>query len=297
MKLKKTAAVISAAAVALVLTGCGKEEKQPAFNENKIESRIESVLGGNKSTPSFSKKPVESKPEEVKLAMTDEIKNAAFNSGLVQINNDIFQQGGYITVADFVEKYKDRYDVVYQNANLPYEEAGEYLLQSYDYVGDWKYHLLLTPKAGVGDSSKRITVQIENRKTSGGEDKIPLAEGVVTKFILEESNDASNPYWLPQGFSNSKYKGLETANEGHKKDSFIKMLEDNGFTLFEGNQYWTNEDLNNRYWKDTAGNIMFRVTGEVNSFGKKPVYEYRAGINADTDKLSYVSLVSINYEE
>lgn len=68
--------------------------------------------------------------------------------------------GGYLTVAEFVEKYKDRYDIIYANGNLTYEEAAkDQLLQSYTFVGD---------------SSKNILVQIENRTTTGGEDKIPL---------------------------------------------------------------------------------------------------------------------------
>lgn len=311
-KIKTISAALLAAVICASFAGCadkktptGGNNKNPGINESKIESRIENIFGGESSSKkTVTSKPVETSKPEVKFEMTDEIKNAAFNSGFIQINNDIFQQGGYITVADFVAKYKDRYDIVYQNANLPYEEAGEYLLQSVDYVGDWKYHLLLTPKAGVGDSSKKISVQIENRTTTGGEDKIPLAEGIVTEFNPDEAPTASNPYWFPQGFTNAKnrgansgYKDLETANEGYKKDSFIKMLEDKGFTLFEGNQYLTNEDLNNRYWKDSAGNITFQVSGEVNSFGRKPVYQYVAGINADTDKLGSVRIMSIKYVE
>ena len=229
--------------------------------------------------------------------MSSEIKNADFNSGLVQINNDIFQMSGYISVADFVEKYKDRYDIMYttDGVRLPYDEAGDYLIYSWDYTGEWKYNLLLTPKEGVGKPDTQIKVQLQNRKTSG-EEKIPVAEGVITEFNLNDDPTAKCPYWLSQGFTNlyRDYSELETSNTGYKKDSFIKMLEDKGFTIFEGNQYWTSEDLNNRYWS-SSDRIDFQVSGETNSFGKKPQYLYRAVIDTNTDKLTLVYIVSIKY--
>lgn len=294
---KTIGAALLAAAMCASLAGCSKKDDNGVYidkngnisvNESKFENHVNSVFGGGTN----SSKPTSSAPEEVKFAMTDEIKNAAFNSGLIQLNNDIFQMGGYMTVADFVEKYKDRYDIVYTKANLPYEEAvKEYLLQSFDYVGQWEYYLSLTPKDGVGDNTDKLYVQIENRTTSGGEDKIPLSEGIVTDFCIDgsTSNKTTCPCWYPQGYTSrsNKYEDLETANTSYKKDAFIKMLEGKGFTLFEGNQFWTNEDLNNRYWKSGNG-YEFQVTGEVNSFGKKPVYQYTVDFNSDTDKLSRV---------
>lgn len=295
---KAIGAAILAAVMCASFAGCSKKDDNGVYidkdgnvsvNESKFENYVNSALGGGDTNNSTSS----SEPEEIKFVVSEEIKNADFESGLIQLNNDIFQMGGYMTVADFVEKYKDRYDIVYVKANLPYEEAvKEYLLQSYDYVGRWEYHLSLTPKDGVGDSSDKLYVQIENRTTSGGEDKIPLSEGIVTEFCIDNmtSFKTTCPCWYPQGFTtqSNKYKDLETANTDYKKDTFIKMLEDKGFILFEGNQFWTNEDLNNRYWKFGTG-YEFQVTGEVNCFGKKPIYQYVVSFNSDTDKLSSVS--------
>lgn len=45
--------------------------------------------------------------------VSDEIKNADLSSGLVQLNGDIMQVGGYIKTSDFYAKYADEYNFVY----------------------------------------------------------------------------------------------------------------------------------------------------------------------------------------
>lgn len=45
--------------------------------------------------------------------VSDEIKNADLSSGLVQLNGDIMQVGGYIKTSDFYAKYADEYSFVY----------------------------------------------------------------------------------------------------------------------------------------------------------------------------------------
>ena len=41
----------------------------------------------------------------------EEIINADFSSGLIQIGNDVFRLGGYLTVDQFISEYGDRYDM------------------------------------------------------------------------------------------------------------------------------------------------------------------------------------------
>ena len=50
-------------------------------------------------------------PEKIVYEPCEEIKNASLNSGYVQIGNTVFRNGGYYTVADFVSKYSDKYDL------------------------------------------------------------------------------------------------------------------------------------------------------------------------------------------
>ncbi|MDE6733760.1 MAG: hypothetical protein K2J77_12910 [Oscillospiraceae bacterium] len=304
---KAICASFLAAVMCVSLAGCGKSNSPVTTNPNKPNTTASKPNATTTSKPATTvSKPAPaqsttvSTPEKAELAITDEIKNADFNSGLIQINNDIFQMGGYLTVAEFVKKYKDRYDIVYANGKLPYEEAAkEQLLQSYDYVGETKYHLFLTAKNGDGDSSKRIAVQIENRTTSGGEDKIPLPEAIVTGFGLNDKNMTTYPFWYPGGFTDSQkakeygFLNQETANTDYTKEAVFQMLEDKGFTLFEGNPY-TGVDLTGKYWKSAAA-YEFYETGEVNAFGKKPVFHYQIALAADTDKLSSIRIIGVKY--
>ncbi len=306
-KFKTIGAAILAAVMCANLAGCGKSDPPAAANPTKpntTASKPNTTTTSNPaatvSKPAPAQSTTVSSPEKATLAITDEIKNADFNSGLIQINNDIFQMGGYLTVAEFVEKYKDRYDIAYANGNLSYEEAKELLLQSYDYVGEEKYHLSLTLK-GEGDSAKRVFAQVENRTTSGGEDKIPLSEAIVTGFGLNDKNHTTYPFWYPGGFTDSQkaseygFSNLETVNTDYTKEAVFQMLEDKGYTFYEGNPY-TGVDLTGKYWKAAAA-YEFYATGEVNAFGKKPVFHYQINIFADTDKLSSVRIINVKYED
>lgn len=199
--------IIGAALLTAVMcasfAGCAKEEKKSELNESNIESHIESIFGGGSADSDPSAKPEESEPEEVKLAMTDEIKNAALGSGLVQLNNDIFQRGGYMTAADLVEKYKESYDITY---NCPigyvmseagtYDECKDYLLEYHDeffesrtYIGrHWAerensmggvygggcYYLKLTPKTG---NSASVIAYVVNAVSP--DEKITLDRAIV----------------------------------------------------------------------------------------------------------------------
>ena len=47
---------------------------------------------------------------EKKYEPSQEILSSDFTSGLIQIGNDVFKCGGYLTISDFIEEYGDRYD-------------------------------------------------------------------------------------------------------------------------------------------------------------------------------------------
>lgn len=304
-RFKTICAAFLAAVMCVSLAGCGKSNSSVATNPNKPNTTASkpnttttSKPATTVSKPAPAQSTTVSTPEKAALTITDEIKNADFNSGLIQINNDIFQMGGYLTVAEFVEKYKDRYDIFWANGNMSYEEAKDQLLQSYDYVGEDKYHLSLTLK-GEGDSAKRVYARIENRTTSGGEDKIPLPEAIVTGFGLNDKNHTTYPFRYPGGFTDSQkakeygFLDLETENINYTKDAFFEMLEGKGYTFYEGNPY-TGVDLTGKYWKAAAA-YEFYATGEVNAFGKKPVFHYQLALAADTDKLSSIRIIGVKY--
>ena len=175
-KLKTIGAAMLAAAMCASLAGCAKEEEKPKLTESNIESHLESVFGNNSNNNPPSQDSTTSE-SEIKYEMTDEIKNAALDSGFIQINNEVFQQGGYITVADFVEKYKDSYDITYESSGLKkgtYEDCKEFLVEYLELnryfdttmvagmAMKQPYALKLTPKNGDNKSLRSLYAVIGN---------------------------------------------------------------------------------------------------------------------------------------
>lgn len=303
MQLRKISAV--AITAALLLSGCGEKENTPTSkpNESRVESRIEDVLGGE----STQSQPEASEPEEVKIEMTDEIKNAALNSGLVQLNNDVFQRGGYITVADFVEKYKDSYDITYSCPTEAgtYDECKDYLLEYYEGIFQsranmgttWQsdkgrsrgeYYLTLTPKNG----GKPVIAYVVN--ATSPDEKITLDKAIVAEIEPNYKDaDLTAHIWFPMGFSGSKFKD-ESENKSYTVKTIGETLEAMGLTKKEdkpkGSGIYPNLSYSehyNTYFK-RGENYECYVLGEENLFGAKPIYFYRFEIDPNTDKLDSV---------
>lgn len=124
------------------LTEKDKEDIQKARDElsdkdkKELDEIAKELEGG---TPSDNKAE-EPAVEEVKYAPKQEILDADFDSGLVQIGDDIFKCGGYLTLGDFVQQYGDNWEWE-KNGQTEEEYANidEYLNEcadKYDYVGN-----------------------------------------------------------------------------------------------------------------------------------------------------------------
>lgn len=322
-KCKAIGAAMLSTVMCASLVGCANNSnsENPA---KQSESKIENVLGENSNSPSSSTPEETSAPKEVKLEPTDEIKNAALNSGLVQYNNDIFQRGGYITAADFVEKYKDRYDITYscpghENAGS-YDECKDYLLTYYDdffeleHLNDfqlyhsmqerWKkkrygahgayngneYYLTLTPKNNSYGHS--VIAYVVN--ATSPDEKITLDKAIVVEIEPEYSDSKFiTPEWYPLGLNCNDFKDkYDSENKGYTEKSLCDALEVKGLTKnseFERTDAPSlyKAESYNTYWKNDSSIIGCYIVGELNLFGAVPIYYYRFTIDPNTDKLSY----------
>lgn len=306
---KAIGAAVLAAVMCASSAGCAKKEDTGVYvdkngnisiNESKLEDHVNSVFGGDTSNPTSSASEV-SQPKEVKLEPTDEIKNAALNSGLVQYNNDIFQRGGYITVPDFVEKYKDRYDITYNCHNGilfeekgSYDECKDYLLEYDQSYRKEKYYLALTKKNN--SSSKSFVKAIVVNATSPDE-KITLDKAIVVEMDVEHDLNHQNcyPEWFPLGFNGSLLTNYyDSENKNYTVNSLFEALKANGLAKNseferEGNlSDYANKADYNTYWKIDSNKVVCYIVGEENLFGAKPLYHYSFSIDPNTDKLSDV---------
>lgn len=279
-----------------------------------------SVVAGNTSKPSVSTPSSEPSPEAVKFAATDEIKNAALNSGLVQYNNDIFQRGGYMTVADFVEKYKDSYDIAYSKnrANTPlgsYDECKDYLIEYDKYVTSHNWDdngacLLLTPKSMKEEGKHKVQcyrLQARIANVTSPNEKITLDQAVVAEIVpyLVNGRVQEAPEWFPMGFGqllegdpdlDIRFDNYENINESYTEKSICEMLEAKGVKKYKGigrpdskkssnyNTYWFGRGYGDKQ------EVGCYVLGEKNLFGARPLYRYDFYINEDTDIVESVSV-------
>ncbi|MDE7360683.1 MAG: hypothetical protein K2N38_01985 [Oscillospiraceae bacterium] len=300
---KAIGAAILAAVMCSSFAGCSKKEDNGVYvdkdgnvyvNESKFEDHINSVFGGGDTNNSTSSTAGEtSEPEEFKLVVSDEIKNADLSSGKIQINNDIFQLGAYVTVAEFVEMYKDNYDITYKGGT--YEEHKDYLLkyQNYD-DGSTSYTLTMMPKL---KNASIITVNIDN--VTSPDEKITLDKAVVIGFNGFRYHSTDNTAVFPGGFMSNKLisngkkeEDFVNANEDFNIKTIPEYLEGAGFKLCEAD-IWSTPKITSAndklYW--TENNQWYaKCCGEKGLNGKIPVYKYNFVFNSDTDKLSYVGI-------
>lgn len=289
-------------------------------------ARPNSVFTGNTSKPSVSTPTTESTPEEVKFAMTDEIKNASLSSGLVQYNNDIFQSGGYMTVADFVEKYKDSYDFEYSKNRIytpigSYEECKDYLIE-YERSAvnsNWQNNkncLLLTPKGIKTKNGRENRVQAVVVNAASPDEKIPLNKAVVAEVVpyLVNADIQETPGWLPMGFSehhkdipgyNTHFENYKSENESYTQSDIVELMRSNGLKeyseIIKGD--WLpkrdNSKNHNIYWLAQGVGIKQKVgcyiLGEENLFGARPLYLYNFYINENTDIVESVSVSIVRF--
>ncbi len=322
-KIKPILAAVSAAVMCAALAGCESNDQE--ITEKDLESavsKLESYMQGsdkasvNSAKSSGSSKPEENpEPEEITYAPTDEIKNADFNSGLVQMNNEVFRQGGYITVEELVEKYKDAYDITYKDG--PYEERKDYLLEykKPSIETDWghsvnsNYTLLLTPKLGGDPSAHAITVKIGN--ATSPDEKITLDKAIVLSLEVCPINDryrknhisiwgAHGIYLSGKNFNNNDYDrwekpdGITSDLDGYTQKQIEEYLDGLGVKAVDFNAILPFDEYETFRVKDKP--FLYAV-GETNLFGARPIFEYSFRYDSDTDKLSEVYCQILKFME
>ncbi|WP_295069907.1 hypothetical protein [Ruminococcus sp.] len=131
MKKTRIAAFLFAVCLGAVsMTACGdskdnKKTKTSSKSAEDIEEKdLEEALDKlDKETAKEKEAATEAETEpttvaEIKYEATDEIKKAPLNSGYIQIGDTVFRRGNYMTVAEFIEEYGDKFDM----SEIPVDE-------------------------------------------------------------------------------------------------------------------------------------------------------------------------------
>lgn len=248
-------------------------------------------------------------PEMAVYTVSDEIKNADLSSGLVQLNGDIMQVGGYEKTSDFCAKYADEYSFVYCDGGHYEDKKGEmlnYRVGADNYFGgEWwdSYYMTLIPKVEPqGDS---ITVYVANLTNPDGQ--VSLADSyVVWAEEKPMSKDIYTPAWIPTGMparlssdvlSTKKLDEIYDNIDDYSAQSVQDMLASQGIS--KGDNSISGNYLSYVYSQgdmsmdgtycvnsDTDPDVFVAyVVGEKNAAGLTPLYRYHFTFDTNSKKL------------
>ena len=289
-------------------------DAQREVNEHEIEDKLneldentdnEDDVTGDDARGRYSN----SELEMAVYTVSDEIKNADLSSGLVQLNDDIMQVGGYIKTSDFYAKYADEYSFVYCDGGHYEDKKGEmlnYRVGADNYFGgEWwdSYYMTLIPKVEPqGDS---ITVYVANLTNPDGQ--VSLADSyVVWAEEAPMSKDIYTPAWIPTGMptrlcydvtSTKKLDEIYDNIDDYSAQSVQDMLASQGIS--KGDNSISGNYLSYVYSQgdmsmdgtycvnsDTAPDVFVAyVAGEKNAAGLTPLYRYHFAFDTNSKKL------------
>lgn len=281
MKDKVIMAAVMAAVVCGTMASCGDSSPK---NEQELESKLNSMseedlekeaekaaesidaAESNSAAVDVSVVSTEESVPEIVYEPTDEIINAEFSSGLIQIGNDVFKNGGYYTLSQFIDEFGDRYDMSEINTDGLLNAKGE---------GNAEI-------TSLEDASLKVKIYYVN---SNKEETIKVGEAIV--YVIETSSKEEN-CWYP--------KGIRCTAEGYDYDNIPTFLEDNGYKLVTGvssdmlgvpdnnvyGAYWEFSDSGMGY---TSYAFKFNdINTEKNLLDSYPMYKYEFWYNMEDAK-------------
>lgn len=229
------------------------------------------MVGCNKGTENENGDDISLSPSDssVKYKPSKEIIEADFSSGLVQIGNDIFKNGGFMTVKELCEQLKGKYT---------YEEQ----FYDRDYSVKNRPVLYLT-----NEKDEELVVRVEYAAPlSGVEQTVP---NCIVMNILPDNEYSSTYTWLPNG--------VEACSTEDRKDEIIELYKSKGYVDVTSEDFA--EDFINKTFAQNIGSYVvdckgyytvasIQIDGE-NLYGSSPITTIWLARfpNIDTDNFFY----------
>ena len=287
-KFSKIAAFIFALSLsATVMTACGDSKDSKKSKSKSVEDIDEKDLEDalNKLDEETSKELAKEKEEateaetepttvaEIKYEATDEIKKAALNSGYIQIGDTVFRNGNYMTVAEFIEEYGDKFDM----SEIPVDE---YLTSfNYSLEGSAKIRsfddprLELTVNYGKFDAEDKERVKV----TDATVDMVYLYDP-STAFVneIKVDTETADLIFYPQDLKPMDYEDAKAfcIEQGFEEDGKFATYE-----MFEGYVYYGDA------YDESEDAFRIRMKGaEPNLYNYCPLVEYKLKFDPATLK-------------
>lgn len=305
--MKKNICLAIIIGLCLGVTCCGKDASDDEYavtdyeniGEDDVEeafTKLEEEYGGD--TEYSQETAVNEENQEiqyVEFEPTDEIINADLRSGKIQILDDVFQTGGYITIDEFIQQYGEKYDFTTNLGELKVDEFAE--------VGNYVGATLDRSTSGnkvyrIEGVRKDITFIFEDEKyakksdVSGGSDVgIALYYVLPTEqhtrlgdcIVYDITSVGRAQCWYPGGYEfevNGQFSDFTYENF---VDDFIMPIglgdysneheSVNGLFLGEDSDYYEGKKFAVDGYRIIEGKYEMCILGENNNLlGIKPAY-------------------------
>jgi len=278
--MKKIISVVLMAAMVLSIAGCGGNgsgedidfdaigEKIENMSDDELENAIEKGVGklesmGENTTTAVQ---TEEAPKEESYEPLQEIIDADLSSGLVQIGDDIFRLGGYMTVNEFIAQYGDKYDMSEIKPD-GYMEPTQFVMEG--------------ATVSKKDSGIKIYVSYINKTT----DMIKIGDAIVADVSASLSDDFSlSNTWYPGGI-NSKEISF---------DELVKIIVADGFNE---PSFGSKDGIGSSWLNDS--NIGFYSVemqteiNEINLLEKNPIINYYGSFDMENGKVTLFRISSV----
>lgn len=306
-KTKTIGAAVLAAVMCVALAGCSQSGTS---NTSKIESnKTDSSKSDNSGQSSVVSKPESendsdnnSTPEapssassEITVTATDEILNAKFDSGLIQWYNNVFQCGGYLTVSEFVEKYKSSYNLSYCGNPVDQDVLSKMIDSSYrdgELRGvsdplkcapnftvkdlDVTYAPLIAVIVNPSDNPVQLSECYISYVDSNGVAACGFGAG---GFRAGSSKQKSGKYILTEEAKNNKANEENLDFIDMDVEEYLRSLgyEEINKPSAKGYELEASMEYGNKYFRDNLTYYFYNI-GEPNAFGARPFYRNSVGL-------------------
>ncbi len=278
--MKKILSVVLIAAMVLSVAGCsgngsGEDidfdaigEKIENMSDDELENAIEEGVGKlesmGKTTTTAAQ--TEEAPKEESYEPLQEIIDADLSSGLVQIGDDIFKNGGYMTVNEFVEKYGDKYDMSEINVDGFVEPIG---------------NVMEGAKITKKDSSIEIIVGYANYT----DDMIKIGDAIVADVYASLYDDFSlSNTWYPGGINSKEIS----------YDELVKIMVADGFNE---PSFKSKDGIGSSWLRDSNSGFyaveMQTEMNEINLLEKNPIINYHGSFDMENGKVTLFRISSV----
>lgn len=277
---KKILSMVLMAAMVLSIASCGGNgsgedidfdaigEKIENMSDDELENAIEEGVGklesmGETTTTAAQ---TEEAPKEESYEPLQEIIDADLSSGLVQIGDDIFKSGGYMTVNEFIAQYGDKYDMSEIKPD-GYMEATQLFMEG--------------ATVSKKDSGIKIYVSYINKTT----DMIKIGDAIVADVSASLSDDFSlSNTWYPGGINSKEFS----------YDELVKIMVADGFNE---PSFDSKDGIGSSWLKDSKLGFytveMQTEINEINLLEKNPIINYYGSFYMENGKVTLFRISSV----